>query len=355
MNFLKYIKDNLLFILAYLLAMILTLVVVYLDLLFSNKSLALSSFIYILILLITILIGVVVIGYKRKKPFYKRLKEVTKQELKNMSSIGTATSNEELLFEEAWQNLYRLQSEKLQLLESKNKQNIYFLMQWAHHMKTPVAVTDLLIQKALEQELQPHFQIFVESIKEENKRLSEALSLLLNHARLQDFNVDFRIEKVSPLQIAREIINENRREYVAREVYPKIINNENIDLYVESDYKWLRFVLDQILTNALKYTAVKDGEKQITLHIKRSKGGFFLEIADTGIGIPKEDINRIFEPFYTGLNGRKYHKSTGIGLYLVNVICMNLSHEIEVESEENVGTKVRIFFPINEVIFSGLI
>lgn len=353
MNFSKYLKDQLLFIFAFLLAAIFIIVVIELDFLLVGTSLTISSLLYLITLELTFLAMVLIIGYLIKKPFYKRLQELTLQtDLTNMSGLNKTKYFEEALVDEAWQNLYQLATAKLQVLELENKKNIYFLSQWAHHMKTPVAVIDLLIQKNLEN-CSPGCERILESIREENDSLSEALTMLLNLVRLQDFTSDFHIEKVSVLELTRSIINEKKKEFVTREVYPYI--EEGPNLIVESDAKWLRFVIDQLLNNALKYSACLDKPGQITMQVKTCEKGFALEIADNGIGIAKEDINRVFEPFYTGLTGRKYHKSTGMGLYLAFEICQKLGHELEIESKEGLGTKVRVCFPKKRTIFSGVI
>lgn len=353
MNFSKYLKDQLLFIFAFLLASFLIIVVIELDFLLVGTSLSISSLLYLITLELTILAMVLIIGYSIKKPFYISLKELSVQtDLTNMSSINRTNNLEEALVDEAWQKLYQLATEKLQVLELENKKNIYFLSQWAHHMKTPVAVIDLLIQKNLENSTDDCERI-LKSIREENDSLSDALAMLLNLVRLQDFTTDFHIEKVSVLELTRSIINEKKKEFVAREVYPYI--EEGPNLVVESDAKWLRFVIEQILNNALKYSACLGKPGQVIMQVITCENGFALEIADNGIGIAKEDINRVFEPFYTGLTGRKYHKSTGMGLYLAFEICQKLGHELEIESKEGFGTKVRVCFPKKINIFSGVI
>ncbi|PHC35855.1 hypothetical protein COF09_30600 [Bacillus toyonensis] len=112
---------------------------------------------------------------------------------------------------------------------------------------------------------------------------------------------------------------------------------------VESDRKWLRFIVNQILSNAIKYSAGSRGN--ITIAVFEKDKSVVLEIQDYGVGIPKEDLPRVFRPFYTGENGRKFKESTGMGLYLVKNIIARLSHKIEIESEFEKGTKVRIIFP----------
>lgn len=357
MNLKSFLKDQSGFVLAYLVSAVLIVVVVQLDFLIGGKPLRFSTLIYLLILEFVILALALIVVYYKKRPYYKRLKELSQENnLSNMSGISTMNSAEELLVEEAWTNLYGLFSQKLQLLEAENDKNIYFLSQWAHHMKTPVAVIDLLLQRSREEDDDPNQKdMILASIEEENIKLSHALSMLLNHIRLKDFTSDFRIDQVSPLGLARDIINEHKREFVVRKVYPKIEMNMDLEHLVESDAKWLRFVLEQLITNALKYSSCTDKEGLVVIRMKTTEKGVCCEIEDNGIGIAKEDLNRVFEPFYTGLNGRKYHQSTGMGLYLAKEICEKLNHELEIESKEGEGTIARVNFFASKTIFEGVL
>ncbi|MGE7054549.1 ATP-binding protein, partial [Paenibacillus glucanolyticus] len=116
------------------------------------------------------------------------------------------------------------------------------------------------------------------------------------------------------------------------------------DLMVQTDAKWLRFIMLQLLSNAIKYSA-GTGFK-VTIQARRSEDGrhVMLEITDRGMGIPKSDMNRVFDPFYTGENGRKLKESTGMGLYLVKEVVQKMNHRIELESEPGKGTTVRLIF-----------
>lgn len=114
------------------------------------------------------------------------------------------------------------------------------------------------------------------------------------------------------------------------------------DFTVISDRKWLKLILKQLLINAVKYTVEED--KTVTVAAYRRGNSKVLEVSDQGIGISPQDIRRVFEPFYTGVNGREFGESTGMGLYLVNEACKNLQHEIEIDSKISEGTSIRIVF-----------
>ncbi|WP_032079721.1 ATP-binding protein, partial [Clostridium drakei] len=109
--------------------------------------------------------------------------------------------------------------------------------------------------------------------------------------------------------------------------------------------KWIYFVINQIVINAIKYSKMKiQDNKYITFKIKDENSRIVLSIIDEGIGIPKEDLNRVFNAFFTGKNGRKSDESTGMGMYLAKKICDKLGHKILVESEENKGSTFSIIF-----------
>jgi len=181
---------------------------------------------------------------------------------------------------------------------------------------------------------------YVENIRQELERISRGLNMALNMARLTNFEHDFTVETVLLHSIAIEVVNEQKRYFIRKKVYPEVRIDSNMT--VKSDKKWLKFIVEQLLVNAIKYT---EGEnKKVIVSAYDSEKGKVLEVKDRGVGIPKQDIRRVFEPFYTGENGRKFGESTGMGLYLVSEVCKKLGHQIEIESKPGEGTSVRIIF-----------
>jgi OmpR family two-component system sensor histidine kinase YxdK len=159
-------------------------------------------------------------------------------------------------------------------------------------------------------------------------------------ARLDCFEHDFSVETIGLHSIVTEVINEQKRYFIRKKVYPEV--NIDLNISVKSDRKWLKFIVEQLLVNAIKYT---EGEnKKITVSVYDWERGKVLEVKDQGVGIPAKDIRRVFEPFYTGENGRRFGESTGMGLYLVSEVCKKLEHQIEIESRPEEGTTVRIIF-----------
>lgn len=197
---------------------------------------------------------------------------------------------------------------------------------WAHQIKTPIAAMRLLLQSG--DGLQNR------ELSEELQRIEQYVEMVLCYLRLDADTTDYVIKEYDLDGIVRQAV----RNYAAQFIRKKIkLHYSPVSCKVLTDEKWMLFVLEQVLSNALKYT--KTGEISILL-----EGPETLCIRDTGIGIAPEDLPRIFEKGYTGYNGRSDKKASGIGLYLCRRICRNLGHKISAESAVGQGTAVRIDF-----------
>jgi two-component system, OmpR family, sensor histidine kinase YxdK len=180
-----------------------------------------------------------------------------------------------------------------------------------------------------------------QAIRKELYRLEDGLKTVLYTSRLSLFEKDYLIEQLNLQKLVNEVILENKRLFIQYKIFPKTTFPKE-ELYVYSDKKWLQFAMGQIISNAVKYSANKSDK--ICLHIEKLDKCILLEIKDFGIGIPSQDIKRVFEPYFTGTNGRLYHESTGMGLYLVKEIMNKLQHGLNLESEVGQGTTIQIFF-----------
>ncbi|SHE87902.1 Signal transduction histidine kinase [Seinonella peptonophila] len=214
--------------------------------------------------------------------------------------------------------------------KDKLDQHVQFIHQWVHQMKTPLSVIDLILQEQNQSQVSP--------ILYELDRLNKGLELVLYTARLDTFDRDFYVETLSLLHVVRSVTSDLKRLFIRKQLYPEIVIDPN--LTITSDEKWLSFLLTQITTNAIRYTQ-KKGSK-IIFQGKKDGNQIILEVIDSGIGIVKSDLPRVFDPHFTGENGRIFQESTGMGLYLVKQICQKLGHQIEIESMVNQGTTVRI-------------
>ncbi|EJR89808.1 hypothetical protein IKE_05983 [Bacillus cereus VD196] len=227
---------------------------------------------------------------------------------------------------------YHYYQSQLKSWERKQQEHLTFMNQWVHQMKTPVSVINLITQDVDDERF--------ESIAEEAERIKQGLEMVIYMARLETFEQDFSVEKVALRELVNEVIHDNKSSFLRNYVYPEIKIQSG--LIVETDAKWLRFILNQILSNAIKYSA--ENREKVTISAFVEGNRIILEIKDRGIGIPKCDVQRVFRPFYTGENGRLFQESTGMGLYLVKEVAEKLKHTIGLKSEPGKGTVVQVIF-----------
>lgn len=206
------------------------------------------------------------------------------------------------------------------------------IVRWVHQMKTPISVIRLMVQTNPE-------QLNILDIDYELDRLQSQMDSMLGFVRMGDLESDFVIEEISLKKLADEIVLKNKRQFAYHHVSPEILIPE--DAIVRSDRKWLGFVIEQILNNAVKYSG-KDSRIQI--YTREISTRVELTVRDFGIGIRERDLPRVFERYYTGSNGREHDQSSGIGLYMVKRILDELGHSIQIRSEIEKGTSVAILF-----------
>lgn len=232
--------------------------------------------------------------------------------------------------------------EKLSDAENIRKKDRRFLSLWIHNMKTPVTVTDLLLQRLEQKEIDTATGVV--GLKEENNKLLSSLDHILNMIRLEDFAKDYIPEPIHLLEELKLIINKNKSLFIYNHVFPKIITDLT-QADILSDRKWNELMINQLISNSVKYS--KDGQeeaKDIYFIIEKKENRISLTIKDEGIGIPEHDLGKVCEPFFTGDNGRKGYQSSGIGLYFCKEVCKLLGHSLEITSELGKGTSVKISY-----------
>lgn len=261
---------------------------------------------------------------------YRWLKDEQSPEL-NVPYLGKGEFSEAL--NERQNKISQAYNNQIQLIQADLDQRVTFLNQWVHQMKTPLSVVHLMIQDYDEELFQ--------SIRKELYRLEDGLKTVLYSSRLSMFEKDYTIETVLLQDFLNELIIDNKRLFIQNRIIPKRQFPDN-NLTVITDKKWLHFALGQIISNAVKYSSVKS--ETIVFRVEKQDENIVLEIRDFGVGIPSEDIKRIFEPYFTGVNGRSYQESTGMGLYLVREIMGKLQHEFKLYSKVGEGTTFKVYF-----------
>lgn len=199
----------------------------------------------------------------------------------------------------------------------------YYTM-WAHQIKTPIAAMRLLLREQEGGE--------AELLKTELFKVEQYVEMALGYVRAEHISSDLAVERCSLDEIIRGAVRKYARLFIMEKIS---LDYEPVEEEVLTDRKWLSFVLEQILSNAVKYT--RKGTVSIYMDSEQEKT---LVIQDTGMGIRKEDLPRVFERGFTGCNGREEQHSTGIGLYSARRIMDKLGHKIRIESEEGEGTRV---------------
>ncbi len=226
------------------------------------------------------------------------------------------------------QNLEHLKSEE----GLKNSINDFqeYITKWVHDIKINIAVINLLLENLEEDKAQ--------KIISEMKQMEFSVNQVLYVTRANNYSLDIKSEKVALKDEIRKSIRENAEFFI----------NKNIEIIVDaeefniiSDRKWIHYILSQIINNSSKYT---NENGQLHIYSKNDSKAYYLHIKDNGIGIPKEDINRVFNKGFTGKNGRTRTKSTGIGLYYAKKMCNNLSIDLKVESREGEYTEFILSF-----------
>lgn len=194
---------------------------------------------------------------------------------------------------------------------------------WVHQIKTPISALRLLLQEDGEKNKGELAELF---------KVEQYVEMVLGYLRTEDISADMKLGRYSLDEIVREQIHKYARIFIGKKL---ALNYEGVEEEVLTDSKWLGFVIGQILSNALKYT--KNGG--ISIYMSRSRPKT-LVIEDTGMGIRKEDLPRVFEKGFTGCNGREGNSATGIGLYLCAKITKKLGHEITIDATPGEGTRV---------------
>ncbi len=222
--------------------------------------------------------------------------------------------------------------------EKKQDMADYYTM-WIHQIKTPIAAMHLLFEEMQEAGVSPVGR----QAEEELFKIEQYAEMALCYARLDSLSSDLAFKKIE----IHEVVKQAVRKYAVLFIGSGLsFSLEDFSLKAVTDEKWISFVIEQILSNAIKYTK-KGG---ISIYGADEKGErrtgtvMYMVIEDTGIGIRKEDLPRIFERGFTGYNGRMDKKSTGIGLYLCSQIMGRLNHTIKVKSQEKEGTKILLGF-----------
>lgn len=288
---------------------------------FSLYSLPLESVVYAFVLCLSLGLALFVLGFGR---FLRRHRELERLLMQVQEKVLPLPPPRGLLEQDYQALLQALAKDRAALsLENRNRlqdMTDYYTL-WAHQIKTPIAAMRLLLQE------EPHPELEGELLK-----IEQYVEMVLGYLRLGSGSTDYVLRNCGLDALLRQSVRKYARLFILKKIS---LDFRETGKTVLTDEKWLAFVIEQLLSNALKYTPAGG-------RIRIYGDGDTLVIADNGIGIQPEDLPRVFEKGFTGYNGREDKKSTGIGLYLCSQVLDRLNHGITISSRPGQGTLVRL-------------
>lgn len=286
----------------------------------------LSSHYFYFIFLVSFFFTIWLIGrYFRRKKLYAHLQNNTFTH--NDLHLFEPQALIELAYSSKLRQMQHLYLTQQQQLEEQGNERQLVLSHFAHQMKTPLSVIQLIIQST--HNAATSNQSEWQNIKNECDKLTFTLNQLLTYERTSHLAADLKIEALPLKKLVQEVINDLKDYFIAKEIFPKILIKDNPIIY--SDQKWLKITLYQILNNAIKY-----GDSESSIQIMYDDA--ILQIKNKGETIPESEISRVFDLFYTGTKGRMGGEATGIGLYLVKKILTSLEHPFTLLSQNHITT-----------------
>lgn len=279
------------------------------------------------LLLFSVIGGIyVILDYRRFSIHQAKLAEAKKYAGITLEKIPVAENPVEEQYRELLEEVFRQKCRAESEFDSRYTEMMDYYTMWVHQIKTPIAAMRLLLQA---EDVPDKGELAEQLFKTE-----EYVGMVLQYLRIGDLGADLKIRQYSLDAIVRQAVRKYSGSFIRKRLS---LDYQELGGTVITDEKWLVFVVEQILSNAIKYT--RKGKISIYMDEEFSKT---LVIEDTGIGIAQEDLPRIFEKGFTGYNGRTDKKSTGIGLYLCKSIMNKLNHEIRITSVVGEGTRVAL-------------
>lgn len=297
--------------------------------------------IYIPLIIMGLYMISIIIEYFKRKKFYdnllKMLEELDEKYLIT-EIIKTPNFLEGQIFKNSLEQIDKSMLENVNKYKYMTEDYKEYIELWIHEIKIPISASKMVIEN--------NKNAITKSIDEELDKVENYIEQALFYARSNTVEKDYYIRKV----VLKEIVNESIKKNKSSLIQEKIsIDIHDLEIEVNTDNKWIVFILNQIIQNSIKYR--KKENSVIEIYANQGKENVILYIKDNGIGIKQGEITRVFEKGFTGTNGRLSNKkSTGIGLYLCKKLCNKLGIGIELNSVQNEGTEVKLVFPKDSYI-----
>lgn len=331
MRFRDYIKEKMVLIIGTILAL------VSVEILLLAYDISILIRVYCAFIIAFVMILAILIEYKKKKDYYNELiknMEDLKEKYLISEIIKTPNFIEGKILKDILQDTGKSMLENVNYYKNIQEDYKEYIELWIHEVKIPIAASKMIIENNKNE--------VTKSIDEELDKVENYTEQALFYARSNAVEKDYIINKTNLKEIVNGAILKNKTTLLNEKVSMELSSLKEEKVYTDS--KWAIFIINQIIQNAIKYSKKEDKKIEISSQEKNDK--VILYIKDNGIGIKKGEITRVFERGFTGENGRIIgQKSTGIGLYLCKKLCDRLGLGIELNSEKDKGTEVRIIFP----------
>ncbi|WLC65752.1 sensor histidine kinase [Clostridium tagluense] len=333
MKFRNFLRDRIFLILFYFMLMIFISSVVY----FNNVvKISIENISYINIVGFIMFILYLIFEYIKNKRYYDVIKYIIEDQEENIiNSLPKSLNYEQKLYGELLMKVNEEFNLKINELYEAKKENVDFINSWVHEIKTPISACRLVIENSVYKSKEETLS----NLEDEIDHIENYVEQALYYSRLDSFSKDYLINEINMHSLIMGVVKKHAKEFIGKKIKIEI---NDLEFTIDSDKKWLFFILDQILSNSLKYTG-SNGLIKISGILNLS--GKQLIIEDNGIGIKAEDIQRVFDKGFTGYNGREDFKATGMGLYLSKSLSTKLGHHITIESKPSEFTRVTVHFP----------
>lgn len=340
MSFFRYLRDNIRFILLYF---VIAFFVAAMALLDSDSRMLPGNSAYTAVVSFTLFLGCVAVDYMIRRRRAARLSELIASPDKT-PVLPSPEDYKDEQYAALVSSLYSGYMESLGAMEEDYREHKEFMAAWAHEVKTPITAMRLLLDAEPESAQKA-------ALEEELGRIGAAVERVLFQTRSDSFTKDFIIASEELAPLARESVKKHSALFIRRHI--RLAFTVPDELTVQTDRKWLVFILDQLISNALKYTQ-ENGE--ITLSAEDTGAGITFRCADNGRGISSQDIERVFAKSFTGQAGREPGSSaTGLGLYLARKLSGKLGHTLSITSEPGRGAVVTLLFTKpHEILYLNL-
>lgn len=336
MNFFGFIKEKIVQIL------LLTFAIITVEIFLMIYSFDNFIKVYIPLIILTCYISGLLYEYFIKKRYYDNFQKILeKLEEKYLITELIKAPNfvEGRILTDSLEQIDKNMHENVNKYKYSQEDYKEYIELWIHEIKLPLATSKMIIENNKNK--------VTKSIEEELNKIENYIEQALFYARSNTVEKDYYIKKCNLREIVNESIKKNKTSLIEEKIEIKIHDLDNI---VNTDSKWIIFILNQLIQNSVKYRN-KEVIPSIEIYSLQKKDNTILYIRDNGIGIKKGEITRIFDKGFTGTNGRlSGKKSTGIGLYLCKKLCKKLGIAIQINSIENEGTQLRLVFPNSSFI-----